>query len=328
MDFENEEHELACFEDIFLRDIEKGWNADHFYCDHCYDDFIREWPLAYSARNAEFQCAGIDLDTFFSGSRLSKYFLLEDFRRLIVQLQCPNCRNNLGGNIWPYHLPFDVPYGFDQEVEEISELAKKAPFLLLAHPLSNKVFELIKRLTGSAVSKPIHERLYRARKLDSKIAKKVEEFDFPPAQYVGDGRYNHSGRPVLYIASTAMTCVSEMRNVNCLIMGFQLDSPLKILDLVDLDTYAEEDQEQLVTLSYSALVSAPSAGSDWDKAAYVFTRFLADCAAFAGFDAIKYPSTRLGAQDGSYNLVLMNRSLKLEGNVSQVEYTEHIATSK
>lgn len=138
MKFENEMHELGYFGEIFLADVEKGWNADYFYCDQCYDDFIKEWPLAYSARNAEFQCSGIDLNTFFEGSRLSEEFLLEDFQRLIVQLRCPNCCADLGGNIWPYHLPFNVPPGFEVEVEEIYELEKKAPFLLLAHPLSEK----------------------------------------------------------------------------------------------------------------------------------------------------------------------------------------------
>lgn len=108
-------------------------------------------------------------------------------------------------------------------------------------------------------------------------------------------------------------------------MGFQLGWPLKILDLVDLDRYEGEDHNLMGALSYSALVSAPTAGSDWDKAEYVFTRFLADCAAFAGFDAIKYPSTRLGSQDGSYNLVLLNPALKLDVNVSHVEYTTHFA---
>lgn len=99
MQFDDDEHELAVFEDMFYRDIESGWNADHMYCDECFDDFVAEWPLAYSARNAELQCAGIDLHTFYSGSRLREVFTKNDFERLIVQLRCANCHASLGGNV-------------------------------------------------------------------------------------------------------------------------------------------------------------------------------------------------------------------------------------
>lgn len=308
--------------------MDKGWNADYFYCDHCYDDFLKEWPLAYSAMEAKFQVACIDLDTFYSGSRLCQYFSQEDFRRLIVQLECRNCGADLDGNIWPYELPFSVPIGFVKLVGEISKIASYAPFLLLAHPFSVRIFELVKRLVGSTIEAPIQDRLYRARRMDFEIEKKIEVFDFPPAQFVGDGRYNHAGRPVLYIASSLTTCVEEMRKVNCLVMAFKFDRPLKIFDLVDLDSYDDEDEELLGALSYSALVSAPSVEEGWGKPAYVFTRFLADCAAYAGFDAIKYPSTRIASQDGSYNLVLLDRELTLADHVDEVSYDVYIAERK
>lgn len=325
MEFDSNEDELAFFESLFYGDIEKGWNTDKFYCDHCYDEFLEEWPFAYSAEQAKFQCAGIDLDTFYSGSRLYLYFSIEDFRRLIVQLYCSNCRAVLGGNIWPYHLPFNIPDGFESGVEEIFQIAMKAPFLLLTHPLSKKVLELVSHLAGTVSVNVIAQRLYRARAMDSKITRTVSTFDFPPPQYVRDGRYNHAGGSVLYVASSEQTCISEMRDTNCLVMGFQYDRPLRVLDLVDLDSYVGDDQDLLAALCYSALVSAPKDGSNWDKPAYIFTRFLADCATYAGFDAIKYSSTRLGVQSGTFNMVILNRSMSLEGGVRDIGYTTHIA---
>lgn len=322
MKFDNADHELAVFKDIFYADIEKGWNVGHFYCDYCYDEFIEAWPLAYSARDAEFQCAGTSLSAFFSGSRLRTIFSEDDFERLIAQLDCPNCGSTLAGNIWPYHLPFDIPSGFDSHVEEIAKLASKAPFLLLTHPLCIRVFELVKRLAAKTSKKQIAEQLYRARHIGKGVDKSISCFDFPPAQYVAEGRYNHAGRPALYVGSTPELCLAELRGADCLIMGFQLKASIRILDLVDPDAYGEEDQELLSALCFSALTSSPANGKGWEKPAYVFTRFIADCAAFYGFDAIKYPSTRLSEQDGSFNLVILTNGLSLAKQALSPEFFE------
>jgi hypothetical protein len=323
LEFDNEDHELAVFEDMFYRDIESGWNVDRFYCDHCYDKFIAEWPLAYSARGAEFQCAGIGLDTFFSGSRLQTHFSPADFRRLIVQLDCPTCDSPLEGNIWPYHLPFDIPKGFISDVEEIGKLAAKTPFLLLQYPLCARIFNLIQRVSASTSMTQIAERLYRARRVGPGVEKSIASFDFAPARYVAEGRYNHAGRPVLYLASAVKICVAEIRGADCLIMGFQLAPPIKILDLVDIEFDDDEERELLNALCYSALASAPENGEGWEKPAYVFTRFLGDCAAYAGFDAIKYSSTRVSEQDGDFNLVILNRSLSLAVNALEPNYARY-----
>lgn len=186
-----------------------------------------------------------------------------------------------------------------------------------------EVFELVKRLAAKTREELISGRLYRARKAKPGMVEAASTFDFPPAEYVAEGRYNHAGRPVLYVASTSKTCVAEMRDVDCLIMGFELATVIKTLDLVDPDVYGEEDEELLSALCYSSLASAPASGAGWDKPAYVFTRFLADCAAFAGFDAIKYPSTRLGSQDGSFNLVILNKTLSLATHATCVDFTKY-----
>lgn len=327
MNFKNDIEEFCYFEALFLSDIEKGWNAHKFYCDHCCDDFLVEWPLAYSARDAEFQRASIDLSSFYSGSRLRQDFTYEDFRRLIVQVKCQHCRAPLGGNIWPYHLPFNVPKRFEANVYEISQIADKAPFLLLDHSFSVEVLAMMRKLSTVASAQLVAKRLYRARS-GASLERSVGTFDFPPAQCVAEGRYNHAGRPVLYVASSLTTCVAEMRNADCLVMGFQLTSPIKILDLVDLDGHNSEDEELLGALCYSSLISAPSSGQGWDKPTYVFTRFLADCAVFSGFDAIKYPSTRLDSQDGNFNLVILNRSLTLLGYADDIDYVVYRAGGK
>ena len=106
-------------------------------------------------------------------------------------------------------------------------------------------------------------------------------------------------------------------------MDFHLAPPIKTLDLIDIELDDDEEQELLSALCFSALASAPENGEGWDKPTYVFTRFLADCATYAGFDAIKYPSTRLSEQDGRFNLVILNRALSLAGNALNPNYARY-----
>ncbi|VWD57038.1 hypothetical protein BCO71171_06067 [Burkholderia contaminans] len=308
---------------MFYRDIESGWNADHLYCDECFDEFVAEWPLAYSVRNAELQRAGIDLNTFYSGSRLGQVFTKADYDRLIVQLSCPNCGTPLRGNFWPYHLPFDAPPTFVSDVQEVGELAKRAPFLLLSHPLSRKVFELVKRVAADAPVRVVNDRLFRARTVNASVSEDIACFDFPPADVVSEGRYNHAGRPVLYLASSFKTCIAELRNTEAIVASFSFTKPLKIFDLLDIDTFEGEDHNLMGALTFSALISAPQNGEGWSRPAYVFTRFFADCATLFGFDAIRYPSTRLSDQDGSYNLVLLQDAPSLRSAATEISYQTH-----
>jgi hypothetical protein len=111
-----------------------------------------------------------------------------------------------------------------------------------------------------------------------------------------------------------------MRRAQCLIVGFDFAAPMKVLDLLDADAYESDDSDLLNALTYSSLTSAPHDGEGWHRPSYVFTRFLSDCAAAAGFDAIKYPSTRLTAQNGSFNLVVLNQMLTLQANATGVSY--------
>lgn len=83
-----------------------------------------------------------------------------------------------------------------------------------------------------------------------------------------------------------------------------MDGALKVLDLATPYDSHEDHSDLLNALAFSALLSTPQDGTGYKKPAYVFSRFVADCARSAGFDAIRYPSTRASAK--SYNLVILN----------------------
>ena len=119
-----------------------------------------------------------------------------------------------------------------------------------------------------------------------------------------EGRYNHAGKPVLYLGSDPQTCKLELGSPSCgiVVAKFEFTNSIRLLNLAGKDLYGDI----LPALVYSALLSAPSQGSGWDQPQYAFSRFVADCALAAGFDAILYPSIRSASGD---NLVVLRLGL-------------------
>ncbi|QZA76380.1 RES family NAD+ phosphorylase [Deefgea tanakiae] len=304
------------FEELFYRDVESWMSADIACCDHCYDDFLASWPLAYGAEDAKFQCNSIDMDSFYSGSRLQDCYTKDEFDYFIKKIECPRCGSPLKYNIWCYELPFMVDPEFEQHAVELDRVRKETPFLLLTNPFAQKVHTAICELGSTYTPEIVLAPLFRARAIDPKVKTEwlATEFSYPPKEYVGEGRYNHAGLPALYLASDAQTCFYELRNVDCMIAKLTITQPLKILDLTREYGRDEEEHESLFsTLAYSAFMSARQDETGWHKPMYVFTRFVRDCALQAGFDAIKYHSTR---SNSSFNIVLLSdNSVPLESIV-------------
>ena len=301
------------FEEYFFRDLDGWFSSDIACCDECYDDFLYHWPHAYSANEAEFQRNSIDLDSFYEGGRLKQAYTKEEFYKFLPLFPCPRCGNTFKGNIWPYNFPFDIIDDFEDKVKEISNLFENTPFLLLEHDFAKDVLLALKTISCTTEPKILDYPLYRARTKHSLKAQiNPEDFDFSPKEYVTDGRYNHAGIPVLYLASDPKTCFYELREQPCVIGKIEVTNKLKVLDLVDPYESHQEHSDLLNTLVYSALMSAKHNGNGAYKPAYIFSRFVSDCAKYSGFDAIRYPSTRYA--NNNFNLVLLNSNLSLQGN--------------
>lgn len=307
------------FEEEFYANLEKGFSADIACCDYCHDEFVELWPLANIAENFEFQKSEVDLDWFYKYSYLQQFYTFAQFQFHISQMECPRCTMPLEHNIWAYNLPFDIPHNFETIIKDVSFLAKSTPFLLLDHHYCKSVFDAIKTLNQSCEPIFLASPLFRARE-NSKgdLLELISSFDFPPIEVVKEGRYNHAGNPVLYLASDKETCHSEIRNAVCTIVELELSTKIRILDLTDPYSKHNLHHDLLNSLVYSALTSAPHNDEGWHKPYYVVSRFVADCAKSAGFDAIKYPSTR--RHNDNYNLVIVNQSLRLEGNSRVIAY--------
>lgn len=292
------------FEDVFIEELDSWFTADIACCDNCYDKFLKMWPAAYDDNSAEFQTNGTHLDTFYEGSRINAFYSREQFERLFKELDCPRCGDKLNGMIYPYELPFDVPEDFEESVSTISEIARNTPFLLLKNAFAQEVFEVIETLYKTTGNTKINSSLFRARRKKGLSEISLKQFNFADPEYIGEGRYNHAAQQVLYLGDSKETCFHELRGVRCIIAEIAITAGLKILDLSSPHESHVQKSDLLNALTFSALLSTPEEGVGYNKPAYVFSRFIADCARFTGFDAIRYPSTQ--AAEKSYNLAILN----------------------
>ncbi len=306
-----DQNEVDAFEDLFYADLDSWFSADIACCDHCYDEFISDWPHAYGANEAEFQKNGIPLDAFYSGSRLREVYTEEEFSALICQLVCPRCLSNLNHNIWAYELPFDVPRNFGSNVDAIVRLATSTPFLLLENEFCREVLSAISDLAGRSKKRKFTNPLYRGRdSLNGPVAQELGQFGLAPRKFVSEGRYNHAGMPVLYLASDLLTCQAELRGVESTVLEFTLTESIHVLDLIDPYEQHRGHDDLLNSLVYSALLSAKQHDEGQFRPHYVVSRFVADCARRAGFQAIMYPSTR--NSEKNFNLVVLDPEIQLE----------------
>ena len=247
-------------------------------------------------------------------------FTEEEFWEFLPSVKCPNCGESLRSWIWPYELPFTPPENYELLIEQIADVANKTPFLLLTHPFSLKILKAVTALAAAVPSQPFKDRLYRGRTMNPGGTATLTDFDFPPKEVVRDGRYNHAGDSVLYLASTEKVCKAEMRDSPSLwVSSFDFTADLKILDLMTPHESEHEFSELFAFISFSALLSAQSNDDGFHRPEYVFSRFVKDCAIHAGFDAIKYPSTRVGTSQ--FNIVILESKHSLKNCATNFSYT-------
>ncbi|GEC36493.1 hypothetical protein EME01_05650 [Sinorhizobium meliloti] len=245
------------------------------------------------------------IDDFLRNSRVQDDFYPEEIERFSKSLTCPNCGSVLDGEFWIYEHPFDVPPEFSDALDEIAGLASRAPFLLLTHALAREVLDVIVALGVAALPQSVVGTQFRARKAANLPSPALTDFGAPPAHLVAEGRYNHAGHGMIYLAAAEKTAFAEIATPGDRfhVAEISLNTSLKILDLQPKPE-AETPAEILIQcLARSSLCSAPRTGEGWVRREYVFTRFVADCAIYAGFDAISYGSTK---HPSGANLVLLS----------------------
>lgn len=73
------------FDEYFHRDLEHYFDSRISCCEHCYDDFCREWP-GTAARDEKFLRSGIEIGYFLSQSRIQDDFFLEEIEHFATEV--------------------------------------------------------------------------------------------------------------------------------------------------------------------------------------------------------------------------------------------------
>lgn len=288
------------FEMILYRDLESWFAVDYFLCDFCVEDFRNLWR-GIEINDRSFSSDLLPIDLLYD-ARLALRYSLSEFERLIQNVRCPNCGNYQSCNIWPYNLPPGIKNHI-KDIEEIAELSKRAPFMIMEHPFSREILELLKRIFECSQNVLIDFDVYRSRIIEDGAKKyDIEKSGTTPDFLAKEGRFNHAGYGFLYAATTKQLSFKEVvyddeKSVSIATIRFL--KKLKILDLTNIEEYDDDIYRTIMT---SALMHNPNVCEGWDKPGYIFTRFIADCAIHIGFEAIKYNSKH--SFDG-HNLVIL-----------------------
>ena len=299
--------DVDVFNEIVGDEIDSSYSSSIACCDFCYDDFKAHWPdVAF--RELEFQTQSVDAHWFVEYSRLVDIYTPAEVSTLREFIRCDRCARYGSCNLWFYEHRFSGSDDLEEAIDELLAIGSTMPFLLLEHELAVRVLAEIRRQAEGVTPALVSRNLYRARSA-ADVARLHQDptalatYAPPPAPFVAEGRFNHAGAPMLYLASAPAIAASELGSPGllCHVATLRLTAPLKILDLVELDE-EESGFELMQALASSALLSAPRTGEGWLRRQYVFSRFVADCARSAGFDVIRYGSTK---QRGGDNLVVL-----------------------
>lgn len=287
------EERIEIFREYFDRDVEGFFTSSIICCDRCYPEFAEAWP-GTAAHDERLQANRMDIDYFLANSRIQDDFLPGEIAALRQHLECPNCEETLDGGFWIYEHRIDIPDAFRRDLHEIQQIAVRSPFLLLTHPFARRVFDTIAAYGAASVVESVQGAFFRCRVGASLPTPELADFGPPPAGRVAEGRYNHAGQSMLYLAIARATALAEVGVVgqHLHVAELAVDAPLRVLDLRVQEDADDEEAPLIQLLARSALLSAPRKADGWDRPEYVFSRFVADCARHAGYDGIRYGSTK------------------------------------
>ena len=285
------ESKTDLFYTLFFDELDSWFSTEFFLCDYCFNEFKENWK-GLVLMDSSLRLSLMPLECFYSGTLLSHFFNIEEFNEYLHLIKCPYCSRPLEYNFLPYSFSDEIE-DYQPDIEMISKLANRTPFLLLSNPFAIETLELIKKFAKTSSNETIDEKFYRGR-INKKpnIMFNYSEIGAVPDSLAKEGRFNHSGHGHLYVSTTEEICLKEIgayQKKSASIAKIKLLKPLKILDLTDIDQ-GQKDNDLFKAIVFSSLIYNSPSDDSWEKPEYVFTRFITDCALFIGFDGIKYKS--------------------------------------
>lgn len=193
-----------------------------------------------------------------------------------------------------YLTKADRKYG--RQVALLQDHLQKYPLLSLTAPLAKTIYREITR--GKAPTCSEHGLWFKSRPKKNKKIYRLVDMQAAPVGCSSDGRYNHAGQSVLYLANHEETAMCETIDDLTLLNDIWIQkyeiNISNILDLThDWDNLGPSTSAVIVALlSGIALSQKVEARNCTWKPEYFITRFISDCARAAGFNGIRYNSTR------------------------------------
>ncbi|EFL89207.1 RES domain superfamily [Ahrensia sp. R2A130] len=145
---------------------------------------------------------------------------------------------------------------------------------------------IIARILEEYPTKILREgsELYRLRVNPDK-PNDEKQYDSPPANKQGHGRFCRVGKPIMYASQDLETCIHEVRAAvddRLYVATLRCETDLRLLDLTAIPTEQVTDFESLdLAVLFTFLAG---------EHAYKITRAIADAVEEAGFDGVVYPS--------------------------------------
>jgi RES domain len=209
----------------------------------------------------------------------------------------------------------------EREMEALGAHLSRYPYLGLAHPVGRRIAQAVARAPQCVLEEALW---YRARRPQGPERREAREMGPPEANW-NEGRFNHQGQTVFYLASTAEGACAETAPLPRSILWVQRFRVRRLSGLLDLAGVVRPRAGRsrgaaLLTAGLNAVMRThkPDPGSPW-KPEYFVPRFVADAARAAGFRGILYGSNKFEG----YNAVLFawtTREVRPDGEPEILEY--------
>ena len=277
-----------------LREYIEEAQEEIAYCLNCQARDSGEWVWVWGRR-------------YEMGDFLGGYLEIpkEYWEEVAESLVCPHCGSEL--SMWDdVGLPTEDEKKiqakwkewhekYDWKFEEFYSFLEKYPYLGSHHDLGKEIFNKILTLPVCSIN---GEPWYRARKIqDGKLRKTLGMYPPDPDSYeISEGRFNHFGQRVFYLAESAEGAVKETLEEDEMVGWIQEFSIYSdnILDLsaepfgepsTDLDLLA-------FGIIHAGVIEKKTQRTKGWKPEYFVPRFIADCARMREIRGIKFKSTR------------------------------------
>lgn len=216
-----------------------------------------------------------------------------------------------------------IKKAYKNELDDFQTFITKYPNLGAHHSTGKRIIEAIQEMSPTYINRTIY---FRAREVTESRVYGHEDLGAPKSKYVTkEGRYNHIGIPVLYLASDKNTCVAEMMEINeSKLLWFQefLLDTVQVLDLTTKpgDSISDKHSLLIAALIYEGVINMDLSRDGVWKPEYYIPRFVADVAKMVcKFDGIKFSSNR--GQGNNLALFNWEHKFTFNGNPKAGVYT-------